>query len=1007
MINFKIDDVLFYTESSSKIEHILSKTYRRRVFPYFKRGLKNRHLPLLNKTLYEQIIKLKRIPTVEEFELRYLEKYSDRTENTEPILLLANNAYKSLLTDLHFYFILKESKLFDDVAIEYIHDTAAKTDILLKKNGRIMGLQLFSGSKNYEESKKASIKKLQVNLGYELFLFSLQSKYGERKSIKVLNGEILELYSLTDAELLSEKILGIHQFDQDQLLCEKEEVDTFELLDEPITSKSTSNTINNQKHSVIFGGYDDQNKINDFRKKGIKVFDIKKKVKGVTPFTIQNGVGYKRVYDYLKKYGHTCKGFNIDQFAVEHADQNENIAINAGAGSGKTTTLVSRILYLLDTGAVRSLDEIAMITFTNEAANNMETALTKKFMEQYHLTGNQRYHHYLQDLQKMKIMTIPSFGKQILNDFGHYIGLGENIKVSTLKMERDQIIDQCLDEIISGLDNPFENLEYYKATKFILDLWDKLEQKGVTREKLADYIAVNDDILLKSVITKTIIRAEEKFNELKVDQDKLTVSDLTRYLKKLSDYNVPLEKLQNQYKYLFVDEFQDTDISQIEFIATVAVRAKLKLVVVGDIKQSIYRFRGANSTAFTVLNYYLKKLGYSRTKEFGLFENFRSSKELVEEVELYLSKWRKHYLLPSDDMAMYSRQRNTTQVNKVLNRVQDSITRAEILKRFGQLPSANQTTLAILVRTNDEARQIGELLKGVKNVEVQMDGTLFMSKAARDILILLNSWIFPRRKEALFSLSTTSFVFPQDNFKFKKYEPINKSMRISGEDYKLDIPTFWKEAHKLLKYKPLLTVLNEFILHSNYRENLKNRDYTETEIRKYKLNLQKILMQIHSQFNDRPVDLLTLYDWLKTQVMSNRDIDEAELGESYFDGNLIKVLTVHKAKGLEFHTVLIPYTNSKFVKKDEYIKKDTIVQIEENGQLDFEWKYIDDASGFISETQNYSKIKQNEDNEQRSEETRLLYVAMTRAEKLLYIYDLKKAKSNTTKPNTWGDLLLM
>jgi superfamily I DNA/RNA helicase len=1013
MKEFNMEEVLLYAKSSRNIEDILISTYRKCKFSFNKKGTKNRHLPLFNKTLYELIVELKRIPSVKEYETKYILKYSARAENNEPVKLHANNAYKSLLTDLHFYYILKESNLFDSVEISYIHDTAAKTDILLEKDGRTMGLQLFSGTKNDELSKKLSIKKLQINLGYELHLFPIKSKVGNRKTITTINNVKINLYSLEDALFLSNKIKEIKLIEEDELLEEELELDNFELLDE-IELKQNTNNKSSYTHSVIFGGDFEKDRIQKLNNEGIKVYHLKTIKNGVTPFEIFNGVGYKEVKDYLIANENTCNGFNLYQFMVEHASPEEPIAINAGAGSGKTTTIVSRILYLLNIGAINSPAEVAMITFTNEAATNMENALTKELLKGYKLTGNERYHRFLQEIKKMKIATIPSFGKDILGQFGHYIGLGNSLKVSTLKIQREKIIEQYLDEVVTNsMINPFGNLKYHKAKKFISNLWDKFEQKGVVGKELEDYKkSMVEDNDLKAVIIKTIILAEEKFNEVKFDQDKLTVSDLTRYLKKLTEKTVPLEKLQNQMKYLFVDEFQDTDIAQIHFIASIASKAKLKLIVVGDVKQSIYRFRGANSTAFTVLYQYLKEFGYPKMREYGLFENFRSSRELIAEMEIHFSKWRKHMLLPQEDIPMYSRRLNDTGISNVLVKNNNSIDAKQILDRFNDLPIDSQNILAILVRTNEEAHQIGDVLKGIHNApnfDVQMDGTLFMSDAARDILILIKSWIFPKSQDTLYSLSTTSFAWPLNEIKFKKIQSENETNKfyIGGEEYLFEVDSFWSEVRKLIKYKPLLAILNEFFSRNNYKENLIKRNYSETQIMKYELNLHKILMIIHEQFTNQSLDLITLYDWLKVQVTTNRDIDEAELEDSYFDGNFIKVMTVHKSKGLEFHTVMIPYTNSKFVKNEEYIRRDIIVQLNEKNQLDFGWKYIDNQSGFENETDNYSILKQGEDSEQLREETRLLYVAMTRAEKLLYIFDLENANPNTTSPNTWGDLLMM
>lgn len=1007
MKNLNIDQVLTYLKSSKQIESVLKRSYQERTFAYNKRGIKNKHLPLFNKALYEQTIKLKRLPSVEEYEKYYIAKYSARVENIEPVKFHANKSYISLVTDLHFYFILKESNLFDEVRIDYIHDIEAKTDILLEKEGFKMGLQLFSGNENYKKTKEHSIQNLNVKLGYELYLFSLDSADGRRIEILDTKNKSIYLYSTQDAQFLAKKIKQIKQIQEDDIVEESGQLDTFEKIEEiPNLIESKDNI-----HSVIFGGF-----INaDLKKKaeanGAKVFYINKKVKGITPFTIIDGKGYEKYEDYLVKYGDTCPGFNFYQYAVEHATPDENLSINAGAGSGKTTTLVSRILFLLNTEEVKSIEEIAMITFTNEAANNMEKALTDKFLDLYKRTGNQRYHRYLQDLRRMQVMTIPTFAKFILKEFGHYIGLGEGLKVSPLQLQREKIVEKCLDETIINLeiDNPFDNLPYYKAIDMILTLWNKFQQKGVIDSDLAKQV-FEDDEYLNEVIVKTIILAEERFNDLKIANDLLTVSDLTLYLKKLIIASVPLEKLESRIKFLFVDEFQDTDIAQIQFIANIAKRAKMKLTVVGDVKQSIYRFRGANSTAFTVLNEYLDEIEHSQTKDYNLYENFRSSKDLINCMEHYFKIWRKHKLLPQKDQPMYSRKENTISQRKsdYFAHFNNEMTSEVIKNRFTELPEDGDSIMGILVRTNEEAKKVGQILSEIEGIdyEVRMNGTLFMSQAARDLQILIKSWIFPQKKDIAFGLSTTAFSMVDEDFKFRKITKNNK-IYISGETFQFIVPKFWLTAQELFKYKPTLTVLNEFIDCSDYKKVLRKRGYKDTEIIKYDLNLQKILSMIHNQFNAQSIDLITLYEWLNVQVMTNREVDEAVLEDSFFEGNFIRVLTVHKSKGLEFHTVLIPFTTSKFIKKEAYVKNEFIVQIGANNKLDYGWKYIDDEYEFYSETNNYSVLKNEEDYEQRCEETRLLYVAMTRAKQRLFIYNVPDNKRVRSNPDTWGELLML
>lgn len=170
--------------------------------------------------------------------------------------------------------------MFDKVAINYIHDTETKTDILFEKAGRKMGLQLFSGSKNYERTKAASMKKLSVKLGYELYLFSLNSSLWNRKSLFTINDKTVLLSSLKDAQFLAYKIKGINQIEEDQLV-EEEEQDDFELLDVIDVLAPPATTHDSHVHSVIFSGDAAPNEIQNLQKQGVKVFYIRVKENGL------------------------------------------------------------------------------------------------------------------------------------------------------------------------------------------------------------------------------------------------------------------------------------------------------------------------------------------------------------------------------------------------------------------------------------------------------------------------------------------------------------------------------------------------------------------------------------------------------------------------------------------------------------------------------------------------------------------------------------------------------
>jgi len=1014
--------VLSIIRSSKDIENMLITTYRRPRHLYRMNHSTNRNTPLFTKLLYEMILEGEAIPSYEKFVKNYVNIYCPR-EDAQSVGLQANLAYKAILTDIHFYFLLLESKRFDDVEMSFYHDILAKSDVLLTKDGTEIGLQLFSGDKVYENSKRISIQRMQGMLAYVVHAFPLE----KRRNFEDADGKGMSLYDLQDVEKVN-RLFDEHEVMEELDLRPEDGVDRFAVLTGATVPSIRKPEDSEPKHSVIFGGHVEPGVLEDMKSRGLKVHHIDVEIEGMTPFRIDDGKmeEVRRHESYLREYGNRSERFNFDQYIVEHADPKEHIAINAGAGSGKTTTLIARIMYLLDMDKVQSLERIAMITFTNEAANNMEKALARELVGRLRTTGDQKYIKHLNDLRRMDIMTIPAFAKTILSQFGQHIGIGTGFRVSAMTLVRRKIIDEQIDNVLKeyGIDNPFEGMWYHEARSFLEMLWDKFEQKGIVAEDLRKKVGDMEDPELADAFVEIIARADEALHEEKVKNDTLGISDLTRYLKKIEGSGAPLDELADRYQYLFVDEFQDTDITQIQFITSIIRATDICLTVVGDVKQGIYRFRGADSSAFTVLNAAMRNKGLIGCTTYRLSENFRSSRPLVEGMERHFSIWRSDplELLPNDE-PMLSRRESICEGGLVLE--EGTINADEIRERYEELGRTSdggvdretqpKRTLAILVRKNDEARTVGEMLRNdgsIHNFEVRMDGTLFDSLAARDLHILINSWIFPELRESLYALAATAFAESDD---IQNFDRETKNVHRRGwnrfETYITARPTNfrvsekWESSLSLLRENPLLPVIDAFLDASGYQENLRQDGMTDIDVLQYEMNIQKIMMLIHENFSDGPLDILALHDWLSIQISTNKEEDEAEIDDNRFDGDIVRVLTVHRSKGLEFETVMIPFTTGRFLRNVEYIKRDAIVYVDAAGHPEYGWKFIDEKSGFELVTEHYGRLKNDEDDEQVREETRLLYVAMTRAVDRLHIYEINDRIRCVGRPETWGDLL--
>lgn len=1046
------------------IEQVLFETYVAPQYVARKKqvGLEERR-SLANRELYNLILKEKRLPAVDEFTEAYLTRNSHFMDLPHEAFL-ANLAYRSLVADLYFYFVLLKSNYFTFVEVKYIYDLYAQTDVLLTLDKHVLGVQLYAGTDI--DLKNRRLQKMHNNLqsSYPIYLLAMEENKAQREKFLTKNGEEILLYGEKDAEMLYSIMLKGFKTSQNEVIKEKMEqeaknadVDYFEFKRSPQKKDSKAREyedfFNKVEHSLLIIGEDKIATIdNEFKQKAKKrgislhLLDVANKD---LPKNLQNspividGMIDEALLKTLKNISKDVE-CNIFQYEVEHFSPLDNLIVSAGAGSGKTHTLISRTLFLLNKGYVGSIKEIGMITFTREAADNMRKELAKRFIQLFRDTNDVKYRRYLEELQGMQVATIPAFAKHILQSFGHHLGFGSQIDISNLTMNKREVIENELDKTVKKVNleiKSLQNIRQYDLLNLIESVWEKIEQKGVTPKEIK--VSDEEEDKLYQIIVQTLQKAEEKMDKVKFEKNTITLADLTRLLKILIKRNAPLDQIGNYYKYLFIDEFQDTDNAQIDFISEIALQSKIPLLVVGDIKQSIYRFRGATATAFDMLEKKLKAGGRT-VKRTSLLHNYRTVSPLLYQMEEQFEVWRKNEWLPKNEIAMLPKVKQQSHFKEYYEVYKYDIDSEEIYKRFVEMPDRScrkkddLNVMAILVRRNSEAKEIGELLKHISEskkdeqfiFDVQLEGTLYESKAAKDLLILLESWLKPENNISLFALSETPYCQQTDKAILLMEDRLH---RLNVDALPIHLPVAWHEALQQMKFNPILLVVNEFLMQVPYLSNLAQIDNVKLShfsLKKYQLNLYKILMQMYAAVGDEYVDLLTLYNWLKIQVATNREENEAELTTADVSKKMIKVMTVHKSKGLEFHTILIPYTNNKFLGKkvnlpsatnepfdysqfDYFVKKrifkpykNIIVHVQSNN-IYVDWVFVrfNKDYKFYHFTKDYKKIVLEENDETSREETRILYVAMTRAQERLFIYGTKAGNGKTgDMPNCWADL---
>ena len=218
--------------------------------------------------------------------------------------------------------------------------------------------------------------------------------------------------------------------------------------------------------------------------------------------------------------------FNLQQYEVEHATTEKNILVEAGAGTGKTFSMVSRVAFLCNKEldpVMNIADEIAMVTFTNDAAINMKKRLKQMFINYFVLTGSEKYLKYVEDIDRAQISTIHKFAIGILRGESLYTGLGTNFRISSNEYKRGKAYDIFLGEFLEEMEEKNSNLvnelpvPIYDLKKKLMSIADKLFAKSINLEQIKPAemgVTVDNNIpYFNELLTRVVFPAEATYIE--------------------------------------------------------------------------------------------------------------------------------------------------------------------------------------------------------------------------------------------------------------------------------------------------------------------------------------------------------------------------------------------------------------------------------------------------------------------------------------------------------------
>ena len=607
---------------------------------------------------------------------------------------------------------------------------------------------------------------------------------------------------------------------------------------------------------------------------------------------------------------------NLNSSQLEATLQTDGpMIVIAGAGSGKTRVLTYKIAYLMTQGV--DPFNILSLTFTNKAAKEMKERIIS-------IVGD--------EAKNLWMGTFHSVFARILRIEAHKIGYTSNFTIydsddsqklvsriiKELNLDKEQYKYKIIFSRISSMKNNFISAQNYINDDELL-LSDKISNRPKFHEIYKQYVercfkagAMDfDDLLLKT-------------NEL------------------LNSYPETLSKYQNIFKYILVDEYQDTNHSQYLIIRSLSDKFQ-NICVVGDDAQSIYSFRGANIN--NILNF---QKDFPDSKLFRLEQNYRSTKNIVNAANSIIENNQKRL---KKNVWTNNESGEKISVNKLLTDGEEGRFVASSIFENKMQQQMQNRDFAILYRTNAQSRSFEDALRK-KNIPYRVYGGLsfYQRKEIKDVLAYLRLLInnddeqafkriinFPARGIGLTTLNKISVEAKKNsvsdyNF-IKNYSKSSSLLNNSTKNKLLDFIVMIESIKTKLDSHDVFDITKEVLKQSGLYNLYKNDESLEGINRIQ--NIEELLNGIKDFVENNDKSQVSVSTFLQDVALATDQDSESN------DDNKVSLMTIHLAKGLEF-----PYVY--------------IVGLEEN---------------LFPSAMNLNSRSELE------EERRLFYVALTRAEK--------------------------
>ncbi|MFC1709349.1 ATP-dependent helicase [Candidatus Omnitrophota bacterium] len=645
--------------------------------------------------------------------------------------------------------------------------------------------------------------------------------------------------------------------------------------------------------------------------------------------------------------------------------QDGPLLIIAGAGTGKTTVISRRIAWLVASGLAK-MDEILALTFTDKASGEMTERVD--ILLPYGYTD-------------VWISTFHAFGDRILRESALELGLNPDFQVLT-RPEAGIFFKEHLFEFPLKIYRPLSNPTRFIDT--ILGLFSRLRDEDISPAEYVDFAkklakksdkGADEAEVEEAAKHLEVAHTYEKYMQLLDQESKVDFGNqFYLALKVLRDHPSILRKYQRQFKYILVDEFQDTNFAQFQLLRLLAGDQK-NISVVADDDQCIFRFRGAAYS--NILNF---KDEYPKSKEISLIQNYRSTQVILDtaytliqnnnperfEVKSGIDKKLKGVSSKGKKVDHLHFGTVSDEADGVAQIIDEKVKRGE--REYGDF--------AILVRSNNDADPYLRSLN-MKSIPWRFSGNqgLYSREEVRMCIAFLRIMNNLSDSVNMYYLASSElYKMPLDDlsycmnyakrnnhslyYTFNNVSKIEQLQHISEKGEKT-IKKLIRDIEKFLEFSRGNTtgrLLYKFLNESNYLKNLVKHESLENE-EKIK-NVAKFFGMVRKfELVAREDRLIYFINHLDMLIDAG---DDPATAEADLDESAVNVLTVHKAKGLEFPIVfMVSLVKGKFPwpKRGQRISfpEELIKDLPPQGDFHIQ------------------------------EERRLFYVGMTRAQEELYL----------------------